>query len=255
MGHRAYKKEVVKDSGLVDIVWIKPPPDGTKGFIHLKDALGLADNAAQLYKKSKSLPCTLLEKVYFRKAERLAASLATPDIVQIVKRADSVVTTIFDFKIPDEAQNIPPLPGPLADFIKRGIKFSYIMPLPWHYADINDFAKMQEGCRYDPASGSFLVSDKADGWQAGWYVFARNCFDDPFFIDFTEEAQGFPVYFSYLGQGKWKPVKIADTLGHFAEILTALKSKDIFDDKSLELEALLPSLDLKNEFWYYVNGS
>ncbi|MCL1992773.1 MAG: SMI1/KNR4 family protein [Spirochaetes bacterium] len=254
MGYTVYKKEVTQDLGLVDVLLVEPPPDGTKGFIHLKDTLGLAYNAAELYKKSKSLPCAIMEKVYFGGAEKLVSYLKNPEIVQIVKRADSIVTTIIETRVPDEALNIPPLPGLLADFIKLGIEFSYIMPLPWHYADTSDFVKMQEGYRYNPVSGEFLVSEKAGEWQPGWYVFARNYFDDPFFIDFTEEAQGFPVYFSYHGSGKWEPIKIADSLASFAEILKTLKGKDE-PDQPFELAALLPELDLLNEFWAEVAGT
>ncbi len=75
--------------------------------------------------------------------------------------------------------------------------------------------------------------------------------DDPFYIDFTQENIGFPVYFSYHGMGKWEPILIANTLEQFKQILVKIKSHETqlpFDLNSLSL-----SVDLENKFWEEVN--
>jgi len=243
----------IPNSVWVDIVLVKLPPDGLKGFVHLREALQLTTNATHLYQQSKSLPYTLMEKVYFGTAHNLMKRLKNPEILQIIERDDREEVVSVKARIPEEAKQIPELPKQLVDFINLDICFDYIGMLPAYYADINDFNKMQEGYRFNSLSGEFLVSDKNGDWQDGWYVFAVNTMDDPFYIDFTQKDIGFPVYYSYHGTGKWVPIKIADTLEQFEQILRVLKSKDVevpFDVSELPLE-----IDLNNEFWDEVNGT
>ncbi|MDT8976270.1 SMI1/KNR4 family protein [Paenibacillus sp. chi10] len=237
----------------VDIVLVKLPPDGLKGLIHLREALQLTTNATHLYQQSKSLPYTLMEKVYFGTADNLVKRLKNPEILQIIERGDREEVISVEARIPEEAKQIPTLPKQLVEFINLDFCFDYIGMLPAYYADINDFNKIQEGYRFNSLSGEFLVSDKNGDWQDGWYVFAVNTMDDPFYIDFTQKDHGFPVYFSYHGTGKWVPIKIADTLEQFEQILRVLKSKDL--EVPFELSELSLEIDLNNEFWDEVNGT
>ncbi|WP_051613999.1 SMI1/KNR4 family protein [Paenibacillus sp. UNC217MF] len=237
----------------VDIVLVKLPPDGLKGLIHLREALQLTTNATQLYQQSKSLPYTLMEKVYFGTADYLVKRLKNPEILQIIERDDREEVISVEARIPEEAKQIPELPKQLVDFINLDICFDYIGMLPAYYADINDFNKMQEGYRFNSLSGEFFVSDKNGDWQEGWYVFAVNTMDDPFYIDFTQKDIGFPVYYSYHGTGKWVPIKIADTLEQFEQKLRVLKSKDLEDP--FDLSELSLEIDLNNAFWDEVNGT
>ena len=110
---------------------------------------------------------------------------------------------------------------------------------------------MQVGYRFNSATGECFVSDKAGEWQDGWYVFAQNMMGDPFYIDFTQEDIGFPVYFSYHGAGKWEPLKIADTLEQFENILRIIKGMDT--DTPFELNSLSLGIDTSNAFWLEVS--
>ncbi len=68
--------------------------------------------------------------------------------------------------------------------------------------------------------------------------------DDPFFVDFTL-GDASPVYFAYHGAGSWEPIKVADDIVKFEEILTALAALK----KPCSLEAIAPLADLNNEFY------
>ena len=73
--------------------------------------------------------------------------------------------------------------------------------LPEDYPQLNELQAYQEGYRW--LTGESLVSTKPGDWQPGWYVIARNYFDDPFFIDINEQTTGFPVHFALHGTGRW----------------------------------------------------
>ena len=68
--------------------------------------------------------------------------------------------------------------------------------------------------------------------------------DDPFFVDFVLGAAS-PVYFAYHGVGSWEPIKVADDIVKFEEILTALAALEA----PCSLEAIAPLTDLNNEFY------
>ena len=68
--------------------------------------------------------------------------------------------------------------------------------------------------------------------------------DDPFFVDFAL-GNASPVYFTYHGAGSWEPIKVADDIVKFEEILTALAALK----KPCSLEAIAPLADLNNEFY------
>jgi len=252
MEDKIYTETFTQDNGWVDIMLIAPPPDGVKGFAHLKNTLGTVENAAELYKKSKSLPCILVEKIYFGTAERLVSMLKNSEIVEIVKRTDSIVTTTYERRIPAAALQVPALPKELTELIKLDITFNYILTLPARYADVDDFLKMQDGYRYSCVTGEFLVGAEKGDWLGDWYVFGQNYFDDPFFIDFSQANLGFPVYFAYHGgiicqEIDWQPIKIADNLEHFTQILRVLKIRDA--EIAFEIGELDLGVDTENEFW------
>jgi hypothetical protein len=153
-------------------------------------------------------------------------------------------------------KEVPNLPKQLMDFIKLNITSKYIGVLPTDYADMNNFIKMQEGYRFNTVSGECLVSNKYGGWQDSWYVFANNTMDDPFYIDFTQEDMGFPIYFSYHGAGMWQPNKVADSLAQFEQLLRIIKHKETTEIKlPFNANALSSEIDLSNEFWAEVNQS
>ena len=68
--------------------------------------------------------------------------------------------------------------------------------------------------------------------------------DDPFFVDFAL-GDASPVYFAYHGAGSWEPIKVADDIVKFEEILTALAALEA----PCSLEAIAPLTDLNNEFY------
>ena len=68
--------------------------------------------------------------------------------------------------------------------------------------------------------------------------------DDPFFVDFALGGAS-PVYFAYHGAGSWKPIKVADDIVKFEEILTVLAVLEA----PCSLEAIAPLADLNNEFY------
>ena len=63
-------------------------------------------------------------------------------------------------------------------------------------------------------------------------------------MDFALGAAS-PVYFAYHGAGSWKPIKVADDIVKFEEILTALAALEA----PCSLEAIAPLADLNNEFY------
>ena len=184
-------------------------------------------------------------------ADNFIKRLNNPEIIQVVERDDCEEVTTIEYIIPDEAKQLPNLPKELSELINLDIRIERILALPHDYADINDFNNKQAGYRYNPITGEYLVSDKKGDWQGDWYVFATNYFDDPFFIDFTEEARGFPVYYCQHGAGEWKSIKIAETLNHFERVLRTLDCKGF--DAPFELSELPLEIDLSNEFWIEVN--
>lgn len=53
------------------------------------------------------------------------------------------------------------------------------------------------------------------------------------------------MYFAYHGAGSWEPIKVADDIVKFEEILTALAALEA----PCSLEAIAPLTDLNNEFY------
>ncbi|WES66525.1 hypothetical protein [Superficieibacter sp. HKU1] len=121
------------------------------------------------------------------------------------------------------------------------------MTLPFHYSTPERWEAQQRGFRVHGITGENLTASRAGEWQPGWYVIALNGFDDPFFIDSSESAQGFPVYYAPHGAGRWNAERIAPTLASFSERLLALR--DAADDDAAFLQYLDTLPDAQSPFW------
>ncbi len=141
------------------------------------------------------------------------------------------------------------VPPEVAKFIAQEIIVGN-MCLPDHYPKPSKFAEFQAGYRYDANSDESLTGEQAGAFQATWYVVAANYFDDPFYVDFLEQAAGFPVYFSYHGAGTWTPIRVSATLREFAALLATLAK--IKADTAAALRFLRSVPDVENEFWQEV---
>jgi hypothetical protein len=141
---------------------------------------------------------------------------------------------------------MPIMPTAVRQFIEEAI-VPGSMPLPCHYPRQEDWEGWQIGFRRHGITGENLVGTSPGAWQPGWYVIALNGFDDPFFIDLDEEAQGFPVYYAPHGAGRWDAERIASSLRHFAEILATLR--DIGADETAAQDYLEREVGLAGELW------
>ena len=117
--------------------------------------------------------------------------------------------------------------------------------LPFFYPEEGEFESFQEGYRLVGCkTGEELADDTPGQWRKSWCVIARNALDDPFFVDFALGGAS-PVYFAYHGAGSWGPIKVADDVTKFEEILIALAVLEA----PCSLEAIAPLADLNNEFY------
>ena len=132
----------------------------------------------------------------------------------------------------------------IQNFIRKRIVSESIL-LPFLYPDEGEFESFQEGYRLvGRKTGEELADDAPGQWRKSWRVIARNGMDDPFFVDFAL-GDASPVYFAYHGAGSWEPIKVADDIVKFEEILTALAALEA----PCSLEAIAPFADLNNEFY------
>ena len=133
------------------------------------------------------------------------------------------------------------IPNLIRNFIRKRIVSECIL-LPFFYPD--EFESFQDGYRFNRITGEDLTGSVPGQWRKSWHVIARNGMDDPFFVDFAL-GDASPVYFAYHGAGSWEPIKVADDIVKFEEILTALAALK----KPCSLEAIAPLADLNNEFY------
>ena len=136
------------------------------------------------------------------------------------------------------------IPNLIRNFIRKRIVSECIL-LPFFYPDEGEFESFQEGYRLaSRKTGEELAGDAPGQWRKGWRVIARNGMDDLFFVDFAL-GDASPVYFAYHGAGSWKPIKVADDIVKFEEILTALAALEA----PCSIEPIAPLTDLNNEFY------
>lgn len=136
------------------------------------------------------------------------------------------------------------IPNLIRNFIRKRIVSESIL-LPFFYPDEGEFESFQEGYRLvSRKTGEELADDTPGQWRKNWRVIARNGMDDPFFVDFAL-GDASPVYFAYHGAGSWEPIKVADDIVKFEEILTVLAALEA----PCSLDAIAPLTDLNNEFY------
>lgn len=100
------------------------------------------------------------------------------------------------------------------------------LSLPEYYPKPEQIFAFQAGYAFNAVSGERLWGEKEGDFKESWLVVAANYFADPFFIDFNEAKEGFPVYFAFHGAGRWTPIKVADSIAGFQERL-----RIIFENK------------------------
>lgn len=134
----------------------------------------------------------------------------------------------------------------LVEFFKFNFAIENLS-LPENYPTLENSFDFQDGYAYNSVNNTFLYGQKEGDFKESWLVIATNYFADPFFIDFDESAQNFPVYFAYHGAGKWEPIKIANSIDAFQQKLKAIHQN------RFNKEELIKILDIeensKNEFW------
>lgn len=136
------------------------------------------------------------------------------------------------------------IPNLIRNFIRKRIVSECIL-LPFFYPEEVEFESFQDGYRLaSRKTGEELADDASGQWRKSWRVIARNGMDDPFFVDFAL-GDASPVYFAYHGAGSWEPIKVADDIVKFKEILTALAALEA----PCLVEAIAPLADLNNEFY------
>lgn len=136
------------------------------------------------------------------------------------------------------------VPSLIRNFIRKRIISECIL-LPFFYPEEGEFESFQEGYKLaSRKTGEELADDTPGQWRESWQVIARNGMDDPFFVDFAL-GDASPVYFAYHGAGSWEPIKVADDIVKFEEILTALAALEA----PCSLEAIALLADLNNEFY------
>lgn len=140
----------------------------------------------------------------------------------------------------------PALPHAALQFIEAAL-VAGDMALPFHYPRAEQWEGWQSCFRYNGRTGESLVAATPGAWQPGWYVIALNGFDDPFFIDLGEEAQGFPVYYAPLGAGRWDAQQAAPSLQRFGEMLAVLCG--IGDDDAAALRWIEAEVGLTTALW------
>ena len=114
-----------------------------------------------------------------------------------------------------------PIPAPIADFIQTQA-ITALLCLPQNYPAPDGFEAFQDGYRYNANTGQTLTGQGDGDFKPSWYVICTNYFGDPFFVDFSEEAYGFPVYYAPHGAGRWDAQLITKTIKQFTTMLQGL---------------------------------
>lgn len=125
--------------------------------------------------------------------------------------------------------------------------------LPENYPKLETIFDFQDGYAYNSVSNTFLYGEKEGDFKENWLVIATNYFADPFFIDFDEVGQNFPVYFAYHGTGKWTPIKISESIIVFQEKLNKVYQYRFNKEELIKI--VENEISLPNEFWEEVQES
>lgn len=138
------------------------------------------------------------------------------------------------------------LPNAIKEFLNKAT-VPGDMCLPYHYPAPEHFETFQSCYRYDGNTLADLTSTAPGGFHPNWYIITYNYFSDPYFIDITEEAQGFPVYYAPSSAGKWVPTKVATSLANFSKLLTNLAA--LLNDTPAYLKYLETHVDTTTAPW------
>jgi hypothetical protein len=139
-----------------------------------------------------------------------------------------------------------PLPQQLLDFISQKIELENYF-LPHFYPTPESFDAFQIGYRVDGNTGEKITGTNPGDFKESWYVICSSYADDPFFVDFTESAQHYPVYFAQHGTGKWTPLLVAESISAFATALRTLQT--IEEHHANRQDAVAQHFNLDEEFW------
>ncbi|KUY29943.1 SMI1/KNR4 family protein [Elizabethkingia ursingii] len=152
---------------------------------------------------------------------------------------------LFERKNEQLLQKISQFPS-LLNFWKQTYSIENLV-LPENYPTIENLLAFQDGYAFNSHLTKSLTGEKDGDFKENWLVIANNYFADPFFIDFNDVQENFPVYFAFHGAGKWIPTKIADSIHDFQVIMKTIFEnrfdKDYLDSFVKEL------VGLGNEFW------
>lgn len=143
------------------------------------------------------------------------------------------------------AKKIAPFPG-ILEFLKEPVCIEGLT-LPENYASAEFIYYFQDGYHYNSVENTILSADVPGAFKPDWIVLTSNYFADPFFIDVNEVEDDFPVYFAYHGQGKWEPIKVAENLDGFKEVLYKIQS--LRYDKAGLMQYFDENIDVENPLW------
>ncbi|WP_051959932.1 SMI1/KNR4 family protein [Sphingobacterium sp. ML3W] len=140
----------------------------------------------------------------------------------------------------------------LIEFFKNTSEIENLC-LPENYPKLETIFNFQNGYTYNSVTNTFLYGEKEGDFKENWLVIATNNFADPFFIDFDDVQQNFPVYFAYHGAGKWSPIKVSASLENFQHILNVLYQHRFNKEELIKI--VENEIRSSNEFWEEVHES
>ena len=138
------------------------------------------------------------------------------------------------------------IPKPVLDFISQKIELENYC-LPHFYPTPETFEKFQIGYRTNGNTGLDITGEKTGDFKSNWYVICSGYADDPFFIDISESAQNYPVYFAWHGAGDWTPLKVAESIRTFSANLKVVQ--EIEANSTNKQDELAKHFDIDDEFW------
>lgn len=152
---------------------------------------------------------------------------------------------VFERENEELLQKVNQFPS-LQNFLKETYSIENLS-LPENYPVMENILSFQEGYAFSSVVTEKLIGEKVGDFKDSWLVIASNYFADPFFIDFNDAKENFPVYFAFHGAGKWTPIQVADSISEFQEILNKI-FENRFDKNYLD--SFVKELTISdNEFW------
>ena len=101
-----------------------------------------------------------------------------------------------------------------------------------HFFSVDDLDKEQVGYRVD-TKGKSLLGNNARDWQETWVVIGIDgMLGDPIFIDISTQS----IMTAMHGEGIWEPVRIADSIDTFSQIIEDLKKLSINRETPVAIE-------------------